>query len=509
MIHSLLRQFLLTLILLSLISDVRGDADREFDLTLSIRCPKEILKQGDEIPIVFTITNNDPLPYPYNSRKYDRSGRMSEFTLVATHQDGAKVPGPRENYLAGLGGGLSNGMETVATGQSFSKTIALNRWARITRPGCYSVVGTYSYSVPEPNVRGMPKVRHMRVVQVKSAPIEVVVSPRSYRQTGRYIKSLIEELEAITPSKKWDIVQNRQSIIARLAYTCDSRIVPVLIDLMYSNYHNNEIFEAQHAFLCYLHDEPRIKESLLRSAMARGLAPGMQQVLEGYGCTEQEFKEIISASLNSENLDILGEAVKATHEHPDDAHMSRLIEIALKIVSPKSEQRLRPIIHDWAISAIALNRTDRGVKVLRALLENPDEMIRKTTQSSIRWAYRRNPIYPKISNDKLTNELSAKALDTSDRRYVYAVIDICRSRTREGVEALKMLVDDPDQNLPILDTDAGVRAIRDLLKHPDKNIRDDTASRLKYLYQEYPGRPLRADDFPAELQKPKPRKSDD
>ena len=36
-------------------SEVSGSA--EYDLALSIHCPEKDLKQGDEIPIVFTITN--------------------------------------------------------------------------------------------------------------------------------------------------------------------------------------------------------------------------------------------------------------------------------------------------------------------------------------------------------------------------------------------------------------------------------------------------------------------
>lgn len=503
------RQLLLSMIVLSSISNAQGHADREYVLSLAVRCPQKEFKQGDEIPIVFTITNNDPAPYTYDLRKGDRSGRVREYALFATRLDGTKVPDPRENYVTGLGGGLSSGLGTIATGQSFNKTIALNRWARIKEPGRYNVVGTYSYSVPASDVKGEPNVRYTDIIQIKSAPIEVVVTPRNHRQMGQYIKNLVEDLKAIKPSRKWDIVQRREAIIAKLAYTCDSRIVPTLIDLMYSNYHNNEVFEARHAFLCYLPDDPKIKDALLQAAMTRGLAPGMQSPLEKYGCTEQQFKKIISDGLTSNDHDILGQALMAAQEHPDDEHMPRLIAIALGTAGLSSDHDLATIHRGRAISAIACNRTDEGVKALRALLKHPDQKIRRSTQGSIRWAYRRHPIYPIVLDYKLTVELSVKALNTSDRRYVFAIMEICRSRTKEGVEALKMLAEDPDLDLPILRTDAGVRAIRDLLRSPDKNVREATSHFIKSIYEEYPGRPLKADDFPEELQKPRPRERND
>jgi hypothetical protein len=229
--------------------------------------------------------------------------------------------------------------------------------------------------------------------------------------------------------------------------------------------------------------------------------------LERFGCTEQEFREIITMCLASGNLDILNEAVLAAQKHPDDAHMPRLISVAMDTGRVNPDRPSPAINRNRAIYAIACNRTDEGVKILRALLENPDEKIRRTTQDAIRSAYRRHPVYPEVSADEQTATLVPTALDFNDPMHISAIIKICRSRTEEGVEALKILVEDPRRDIAIARADAGVKAIRDLLRSPNKDIRELTSDLVKGIYREYPGRPLRIDDFGEELRKPRQRKS--
>lgn len=486
----LLQQALLVLITLSSASEVRADKGTEYDLTLTILCPAKDIKQGDEIPIVFTITNNGRTPYPYDTRNYDRSGRMREYKLVARREDGTIVPDPWKSYFEG---GLSSGPGTLTTGQSFSKTIALNQWALINKPGRYTVAGTYEYEVQDVHAR-------WRTVFVESAPIEIVVKPRGRWRMGLYVKSLLRDLRAIDPSQ-------RESVIAKLAYTCDDRIVPTLINLMYNNYPQNEVFWARIAFLCYLPHNLKIKNAILKETMKRGLAPGMQSVLEEYGCSEEEFKRIIALSLASDNVDILGEGVGATQEHPDDVHMPKLISIAMDPNRPRPDRHPPAIERDRAIYAIAFNRTDEGVKALKALLEDSDKGIRETTQHAIRQAYRRHPEYPKQLDEKYTAVLVPIALDFNHPMHIPAIMQICRSRTEEGVRSLKSLLRNPQEDNATAQADAGVKAIGDLLRDPNEDIRRTTVSIVENAYREYPGRPLRNDDFPQEFREnPEERK---
>jgi len=495
----LLKLLMLVPIIPNVTSEVRANESTEYDLALAIRCPLKNISRGDEIAIIFTITNNGPSTYSYDKRHYDRSGRMSEYALAAKHEDGTAVRDPREDYKEGIGGGLSAGRGTVATGESFSKTIALNRWALINKPGRYSVAGTYTYHVEDPGASSRYGIRILKPIRVKSAPIEIVVRPRGRWRMGRYIKRLLRELKAVKPANDRETVGQRQIIIAKLAYTCDDRIVPILIDLMYKNHHGNEVFWAREAFLCYLPRNPQIGNAILKEATKRGLAPGMQSVLEEFCCSEEQFKEIISLSLDSDNLDILNAGVMAAQKHPDDEHMARLISIAMDPNRLRPDRPSHAIERERAIYAIAFNRTDGGVEALKALLKDPDKGIRQTTQDAIRQAYRRHPEYPKDSDDEYTAELVALAKDSGDPRWVSLILEIARTRTEEGVKALKSLLADPGQDIAIAETDAGVKAIRDLLRSPDEDIRKITADIIEGIYREYPGRPLRDDDFPEEF----------
>lgn len=280
-----------------------------------------------------------------------------------------------------------------------------------------------------------------------------------------------------------------------MAYTCDDRIVPTLINLMYKNYHGNEVFRAREAFLCYLPRGPKIKNAILQESMKRGLAPGMQSVLEKFGCSKEEFKKIITTSLTSDNLDILDTGVLAAQKHPDDEHMSKLILIAMDHNRLRPDRHFSAVGRDRAIYAIAFNRTEEGVKALKALLKDSDRRIRQTTQHAIRQAYRRHPVYPKDLGDEYTARLVTIAMDTNDPWQIFMIAEIARSRTIEGVEAIKMLLEDPDKDIALAETDRGVKVIQDLLRDPNKDNRKKVAEFIRYVYKEYPGRPLRNDDF--------------
>jgi HEAT repeat protein len=327
----------------------------------------------------------------------------------------------------------------------------------------------------------------MKTFRANSAPIEVVIKPRGRWAMGWYIRTLLRQLKKVKPSGKWEVVEQRNAIIARLAYTCDNRIVPTLIDLLYENHHQNDVFWAKEGFVCYLPHDANIKKALLEVATTRGLASCMQSVLEAFGCSEEEFKKIIKISLSSENLDIINAAVGAAQEHPDDEHMPKLFSIATDPDRPDPNRAFYAIERHRAIYAIAYNRTDEGVKILRSLLESPSESIRETTKSAIQQAYKRHRVYPKYADDEYISELITAAKDSNHPMAINSIVGIARTRTEEGVEAIKALLENPDE---------GVQTIRNLLRNPDKNIRDMTEKIIRQIYRTYPGRPLRRDDFP-------------
>ncbi|MBN2180578.1 MAG: hypothetical protein JW715_01595, partial [Sedimentisphaerales bacterium] len=149
-------------------------------LSLIIRCDHSGLKVGDEIPIIFLIKNEGIVGYTYSDRNYDRSGRMPEYELSAVDEQGEKVPDPRAKWTGGMMGGLG-GEGRIASNNSFTKTIALNRWALLTKPGIYQVTGTY---YPEGSLS-----------KIISSPIRIKVLPRTDEETGVYINKLSTQLK--------------------------------------------------------------------------------------------------------------------------------------------------------------------------------------------------------------------------------------------------------------------------------------------------------------------------
>ena len=456
--------------------------DVEHELELVIRCDEKGLKRGDEIPIVFRITNKGDSPFKYIDRDFDRSGRIEEYVLEARGTDRMLVVDPRASYGVGHGGGFCSRGE-IGPGKSFEKTIALNRWALIREAGRYSVIGRYHYPVYDKEASERYGSPQGRMAVVESDPIEVVVGERSNQEMGRYMARLAEELKTQGESELRGVAQ-------RLIYTCDARIVPTLIEMMYSDDRGILGFWAQEGFLCYLPHSAAIKEQLLDAGRRRGLARRMESTLEYLGCSEDAFGEMIEISLKSDNAGVLTAGATAAREYPDDKYMTRLIKLATDGNSPAQSE---------AISAIACNRTDEGVRVLRSLLKDRDEKTRERTGEAIRRAYRNHPVYLNVLEDDYTGALAVLARDASDFYWVTAVCEIVCTRREEGIGAIRGLLADPETNSTVIEGDAGLAVIRDLLKSQDKEVRDRTADIVGGVFRVSTGRALREDDFPAEF----------
>ena len=319
---------------------------------------------GDEIPVTFTIKNGGPRDYEYYDRDYDRSGRMDEYELVAVDEQRQTVRDPRADWPGGMGGGLCR-KATLAPGQSFTKTIALNRWALLTRPGTCQVTGYYR---PE----GGPVVK-----AVESMPVSVTIRPRTDGEMGACIEKLAAELTAADDDASAGIVQ-------KLMYTCDARVVPAIIDEMYRDRPSS--FWCTEGLLYYLPKDDAATAPLLKAASERGLAGGMQWILEQRGVTPDQFKPLIEASLAPERPGCWQEGALAAQRFCDDRFTARLIAIATDKDSKARTQ---------AIHALAMNRTDESVATLKKLLDEPDppkpmgRTIRQVTTDAIRSAYSR------------------------------------------------------------------------------------------------------------------------
>jgi hypothetical protein len=473
-----------------------------YNLKLRIRCSAKNLQVGDEIPIIFTIANKGERTYQYDTRNYDRSGRMWEYQLQAKDKNGNRVPDPRENIQTGLGGGLG-GEATISKGQSFDFTLALNRWALINKPGQYTVTATYTYSIEDKDTIKFPDIMMMKTIEVKSEPIEIEIKSRSLRQMGKYIESLQEELKQYQSSNKWDILEKRQQIILKLDYTCDERIIPTLIDLIYLNQHNNstnDVFWAMEGFQCYLPKTPEIRNQLINTLKIRGFATALASVLESYNCDESIFKEILIKALNSDNPDIVSEAAYVAQNHPSNEIMPMLIAVAKGMAPNNQKVGISENARERAMYALAHNRTDEVVEALKELKNDPNTRINKAAQSAIEQAYTIHPIYPEKIDEEFTAMLITIATNPNHPYRMAFTMTILRTRTEEGVEAIKKLAKNPELDIPIAETDSGVKAIRNILRSPDEKQRTMIADYIEFIYKTKPGRAFRKDDFPDEFQ---------
>ncbi len=177
-----LRTILLAVLLLNMKAYALAGQNVEHGLELVIRCDEKDLKRGDEIPIVFRITNKGQTVYEYDDRDADRSGRMPEYVLEARQSDGAAVADPWASRESGIGGGLTRSGK-IGPGESFEKTIALNRWALVKQAGRYEVVGKYLYRVGDEQASGWSGPIPFRKVAVTSTPIEIIVEYQAYQDT--------------------------------------------------------------------------------------------------------------------------------------------------------------------------------------------------------------------------------------------------------------------------------------------------------------------------------------
>ena len=330
-------------------------------LALTIHFDGSELYVGDKIPIVFVIKNEGTTQYKYGDRNYDRSGRMPEYELSASDKQKNAVSDPRAKRQGGPGGGLT-GEGRLAPGESYEKTVALNRWALLTNPGVYKVTGVYHLEGNWPGIT--------------SQSIWIKLLPRSDDEMLGYITDLSVQLADAYDG------QARAALVRKLMYTCDRRIVPSLIEAMYKR--DAASYWAGEAFHYYLPDDREIGNALLIAAEKRGLAGGMFWTLKECAFNGEKIKPLIEVSLSPKHPHAWPEGALAAQQYPADSFTPRLIAIA---TDPKSTARQQ------AIYALALNRTDESVATLKKLLREPappkpkGQTIRQTTENAIRAAY--------------------------------------------------------------------------------------------------------------------------
>jgi hypothetical protein len=326
-------------VLLASFAVVSVSGAAQYDLKVSITCPSSLFKAGDTIPITFEIANVGNIAYRYADRSYDNSGRMPEYELSAADDAGRAVPDPREQ-ATGMGGISDEAV--LAPGATFKRTIDLNSWALIATPGKYVVNGVYHPEI---------LYRTLDPLSIRSQPIVIEIQHRTDSEMAAYIDEAARELAASGSEEV------RRGLVHRLAYTCDPRAVPPLLDAVYVRDNMSPIAGADLYF--HMPRQLEVKGLVIDAATRRGLGPFMLNVLKKQQASAAQTKNVIQVSLSAEMPSAWADGALAASEYPDDAFTKRLAEIALNEKSPVRRE---------AVHALAANRTDESVAALKALL---------------------------------------------------------------------------------------------------------------------------------------------
>jgi hypothetical protein len=480
------------LVFVSLLHLLSGSAKAgdESGLSLVIRGPTNIIRQGDEIPVELIVSNHGTTDYKYTERNYDRGGRMGEYKLVAKRAAGESVPDPRQHFQPGMMGGLG-ASRILHPGESFSKVIALNLWALIKEPGRYEVMGIYGYDPGYPT----------------SDPISITVLPRTESEMHDYIQGLTNNVEPSGMS---------EDLVRKLMYTCSPEIVPILLKVM-SAAGGNAKFWATAALADYVPHTEESRKTILEAATKYGLnGTGLEQVLLAHEFDNQELKPVIERSLATDNPGEWQAGVWLALHYFDAALTPRLIAIA-------GDSNTRGDTRSIAMRVLASNRTDAGVQAIKVLLKYPSpdmlrplfetiangysgqgpapagsplraedfsaedlrpliERLLASTNQALQLQLSGVILAKQFGSDALTAKLVALATHPSPYVSGQAIYALALNRTDEGVKTLKTLLHDPDPNVSKLAEEA---------------IRNAYISR-----GDARGRPLRPDDFDVKFQQP-------
>jgi HEAT repeat protein len=436
-------------------------------LSLTISCTNTVLKAGDEIPIEFVISNRGPGNYEYADRNYDRSGRMDEYKLKAKTEAGEAVPDPRAKNQMYIGGGLYQNA-ILQPGQSFNRTIPLNRWALVKERGRYTVTGSYTVAR-----------NSMTPTVITSEPITVTVSQRSGADMEAYIGDLTNRLAALPAEPDYHgaigPTPDVDELVRKLMYTCDPGIVPALLHSMAQSNHGG--FWESEALLLYVPHTDAVRKEILDAASRQGLGSQPEYLLYQYDFPKAEVKPLIQQWLSSDNPMNAAFGASLASKYFDDGFTPRLIAIATNTAIPNRAN---------AITALAYNRTDEGVRILKVLLNDPDPKIWVTLADALLNAYQRSSVVqgrplrqeditaeevkplirhllesykenPDVitgvsleayfASGGFTQQLIPMASDPRSVARTGAIYALAMNRTEEGVRTLKALLHDRDPEI--------------------------------------------------------------
>jgi hypothetical protein len=455
---------------------------------------------GDEIPVEFVISNGGPTEYIDMYQMSDRRGLTRKYALVARTASGEQVRDPFP--LHGGGGAEAVQFDHLMPGQTDTIPMPLNLWAAIESPGKYIVSGSFlGQSCECDNGRG--PIYWYPFEEAKSETISITVLPRSETDMDDYIGNLTNQLASSAPGRDSD------NLIKKLMYTRSPKIIPAVLRALFAD--NDRGLWEDLALVDFVPHTDETRKAMLEAANNHALSPPMTWVLSQFGFPKEQIRPLILAGLASEHPDEWPEGANLAAYYPDDSFTERLITIAKTAGSNARE---------GAIRALAFNRTDSGVKALKALLGDPDPQILGELATAIGIAYDSStnasgrPMPPGDFTAQELKPLIEKQLawQVGDKTYVLNLIRLFGDDDGTFTERLVAMAESKGSGriqamyaLAFNRTEEGVQVLKALLNDRDKMTRTIAEDAIRSAYTSRGGargRPLRPDDFDANLQRP-------
>jgi len=243
-------------------------------LSLEIRCTNTGLKVGDKISIQFVISNHGTEDFKHTEFE-DFVHRFSKCRLSAKTASGVSVPDPRVRYRGPLIVSVMGMEQVLQPGQSFTNSHPLNYWTLINEPGRYEVTGAYVLDETTNSI-----------VSVKSAPISIVVLPRTKEEMHDYVTGLTNQIAARLPlplnrgGYRYDPVLN--DLLENLMYTCSPVMIPTMLATIQKAASGNEIFLAVEGLLNYTPRSDETRKAIADAASKPDANSYLQSLLKQY-----------------------------------------------------------------------------------------------------------------------------------------------------------------------------------------------------------------------------------
>lgn len=186
-------------------------------LSFQLAAPKKEYVQGEPIVVTMRYTYTGDRKLSVLVGKFDRSGRVPDYSFTAVDTEGKAVRDP-VTKLGGMGGG-QRWEAKLSPQEPYEQEATVNEWLAFDQPGRYTIQGHSTIVRLGDNAFGKP------AIPLQSEPLELEIIPATGAvvQTDRQV--LIDRMAAEYPTADKN---RREAIMRELRFMMDEKAIPLL-----------------------------------------------------------------------------------------------------------------------------------------------------------------------------------------------------------------------------------------------------------------------------------------